>query len=198
MFTGKTVVGASQRGTTVAVAALLSSLTAAAPASGQDVTVDVAECVELEAAEARLTCFAARVDAVLEEQPAEGSAEPSAVNEPVDADRGPRENGDVSIRREEPAERRAEQPAVEDRRGAEAEAGEGEGEYFGTIVAVRERLPSAYVITLDNGQIWQQTEPKRYPLRPGLEVRIYPTNWGDAYRLNGRGTGGHIQVQRVR
>ncbi|MDX1561897.1 MAG: hypothetical protein R3305_03180 [Gammaproteobacteria bacterium] len=62
---------------------------------------------------------------------------------------------------------------------------------------MRERLPSSYVIQLDNGQIWEQTEPKRYPLRPGLEVRVYPTRWGSRYRLTGVDTGGHIQVRRV-
>ena len=71
-------------------------------------------------------------------------------------------------------------------------------EYHGTIVSIRERLPSSYIITLDNGQIWEQTEPKQYPLRPGLEVRIYPTRWGRRYRLSGVGSGGHIQVQRLR
>jgi hypothetical protein len=159
MFTGKIekVVGATERGTIV-VASLLGSLMAGAPAAGQDVTVDVGDCVELEAAEARLACFAAQVDAVLEKR----IAGQSAVDEP-----------------------------------RRAEADEGEDEYFGTIVAIRERLPDAYIITLDNGQIWQQTAPKRYPLRPGLEVRIYPTNWGGSYRLNGLGIGGHIQVRRV-
>ncbi len=70
-------------------------------------------------------------------------------------------------------------------------------EFFGTIVELRERLPNAYVIRLDNGQIWEQTEPKRYTLRPGLEVRIYPTRWGSRYRLTGIDSGGHIQVRRV-
>lgn len=189
-------VGSTQRGTTVAAAALLGSLMAGAPAAGQDVTVDVGDCVELDSAEARLTCFASQVDSVLEKQTAEGSAEPFATIEPVEADRDPRENDEASLLREGQAERKAEQPAVNETRRAEAD--EGEDEYFGTIVAVRERLPNAYIITLDNGQIWQQSEPKRYPLRPGLEVRIYSTNWGDAYRLSGVGTGRHIQVRRIK
>jgi hypothetical protein len=74
----------------------------------------------------------------------------------------------------------------------------GDAEYSGTIVEFHERLPNAYLITLDNGQVWLQTEPKQYPLRPGLDVRIYPTSWGDNYRLHGLGTGSHIQVRRVR
>lgn len=83
----------------------------------------------------------------------------------------------------------AEAAAAPDEQAADTE------EILATIVEMEERLPSAYVIRLDNGQIWQQTEPKRYPLRPGLEVRIYATRWG--YRLSGIDTGGNIQVRRV-
>jgi hypothetical protein len=88
---------------------------------------------------------------------------------------------------------------IETHTSKEQPQAEAEGtEYFGTITAIRERLPNAYVITLDNGQVWQQVQPEAYPLRPGLDVRIYPTDWGNSYRLIGAGTGRHIQVRRVR
>lgn len=97
-----------------------------------------------------------------------------------------------------PAEAAVSAPGGEADRDREArERDSDDVEYLGTIVEMREYLPSAYVIRLDNGQIWEQTEPKRYPLRPGLEVRIYPTRWGSRYRLTGLDTGGHIQVRRV-
>jgi len=139
----------------------------------QSVTIDVADCVDLDSEAARRDCFAAQVDAVLGQRstPPQSAAESTVADDP-----GP----DASP----PSERYSEQ--------------EDEAEYFGTITALRERLPNAWVITLDNGQIWQQVQPEPYPLRPGLEVRVYPTNWGDSYRLIGAGTGRHIQVRRVR
>ena len=162
-----------------AAAVLISgaALSPSPPAWSQDggaVTVDVEHCVALTSATERRDCFAAQVDAALEQS--EVSAQP-------------------------PAQRRV--PANTASAGASpnpapsrSDTSESD-EYFGTIVAMRERLPSSYVIQLDNGQIWEQTEPKRYPLRPGLEVRVYPTRWGSRYRLTGVDTGGHIQVRRV-
>ena len=80
---------------------------------------------------------------------------------------------------------------------AQAEAGDGGDEVTGTIAAMRQRIPNSFVITLEDGQIWEQTMPKRYPLRPGLQVRIYPTSWGDSWRLTGVDLHGHIQVRRI-
>lgn len=173
-------------GSTAAVAALLGALFVLQPAAGQDaasVTVDVAHCVESESDAERLACFAAQVDAALDSR---GTAEPdgpAAVIENIEDDRG--RNAD--------RETLTEPLAVDEPRTLAAD----EGEYFGTIVAIHERLPNSYVITLDNGQIWEQAEPKRYLLRPGFEVRIYPTRWGEFYRLSAVGSGGHIQVRRV-
>jgi len=137
------------------------------------ITIDVARCVDLESEAARRDCFAAQVDEVLGQHttPLDSTAESPVADEP---------RPDESV----PSEKRSEQ--------------QDEAEYFGTITALQERLPNAWVITLDNGQIWQQVQPEAYPLRAGLEVRIYPTNWGDSYRLIGAGTGRHIQVRRVR
>lgn len=172
-----------------ALAALLGGL-GLQPTSAQNsdaVTVDVAPCTHLESAEARLACFGARVDAVLEQR---GLTEERK-------DRAARRNDERSSRQEQRAERRAERGSNADPRLADAVEESGEAEYTGTIVAIRERLPNAYVITLDNGQIWQQTEPKQYPLRPGAEVRLYPTRWGTYYRLHELGSGSHIQVRKV-
>jgi hypothetical protein len=157
-------------------AAAIAALACGHAVQGQEsrtVTVDVAQCVDLESEAARRDCFAAQVDEVLEQRaaPASHAAEPESAAE----------------RATEPAMPAQRQPEHQD-----------EEEYFGTITALRERLPNAYVITLDNGQIWQQVQPEAYPLRPGLEVRIYPTNWGDSYRLIAADTGRHIQVRRIR
>jgi hypothetical protein len=173
------------------------------PTLAQDsdsVTVDVGACTRLESADARLACFGAQVDSVLEQR---GRAEVEEPNAPiadvdvVDAVQPSRRDDERSSRPERRAERGAERSSSDDLQSADAVEDAGQPEYSGTIVALNERLPNAYVITLDNGQIWQQTEPKQYPLRPGIKVRIYPTRWGNHYRLNGWGSGAHIQVRRV-
>ena len=58
--------------------------------------------------------------------------------------------------------------------------------------------PSGWIITLDKGQVWRQMIGKRYDLRNGQEVRIYPSAWGKAYRLSAEDNSGFIQVERIR
>ena len=179
-----------------AAAALLGILCPLQLALGQDsgsVTVDVEHCLELESATARRACFGAQVDEVLGERGSVESENRSQVIEASNADQNRRTEDETSIERELPVRAATETRAVDQSRESETD----ESEYFGTIVAMRERLPFSYLITLDNGQIWEQTQPKRYPLRPGLEVRIYPSRWG-GYRLTGVGSGGNIQVRRLR
>jgi hypothetical protein len=169
-----------------AAALLVAASSASSPGLGQDrgeVTVDVERCLELESAEERQACFASQVDQALQQQ---GPAETGVATPERGADRSPEARDRISDAAVQPLARAPEQA---DPDGVE---------YTGTIVEIEEYLPSAYLITLDNGQVWEQTEPKRYPLRPGLEVRIYPTRWGARYRLTGLDSGGHIQVQRVR
>ena len=198
------------------IAALLCSLFGLQPVAAQDsatVTVDIGDCVELESAAARLECFGSQVDAVLEAQGAAVPEEPPAVPEVSAAGPDAGSSDESLSQRErraqrEAASRAAGDPAAGDRSTGDRAVGDraagqpsvsqaAEGEYFGTIVDFRERIPFSYVITLDNGQVWEQVEPKKYPLRPGLEVRIYPTKWGKTYRLSGEGTGGYIRVRRV-
>lgn len=186
---------------------VLSATGALSPVLAQDdsgtVTVDVARCLELESAEARLACFGAEVDEVLEERgpgvPAEqpqADAADAAEDERVGTERvrEPAAQQEPGLSR---SERRAMREAERDAAPAARDSAPDPAEFSGRIVELRERLPNAYVIRLDNGQIWEQTEPKRYALRPGLEVRIYPTRWGSRYRLTGIDSGGHIQVRRV-
>jgi hypothetical protein len=65
------------------------------------------------------------------------------------------------------------------------------------VAELRETVPNAYLITLDNGQVWRQTVPKIYPLKPGDPVRIYYSRWR-AYRLTNEKLNGFIQVERAR
>jgi hypothetical protein len=79
--------------------------------------------------------------------------------------------------------------------GAEARA---EREIIANITAIREMEPDAYLITLDNGQTWRQSTPKRYLLRVGAEVHLQPSTWGSSYRLTDPNVGNYIQVTRVK
>lgn len=92
-------------------------------------------------------------------------------------------------------------PATTDTFGRQSNARVIEGdrgtELVDTIAAIEPRGPSLVLVTLTSGQQWQQMISKRYPLAVGDEVRIYPTRWGDSYRLSSERTGGFIQVERV-
>jgi hypothetical protein len=65
------------------------------------------------------------------------------------------------------------------------------------IAALDERRPNEHLITLENGQVWRQSLAKRYPLRVGQAIRIYPTRWGDSFRLTAIESNGYIQVERM-
>jgi len=140
---------------------------ASAQAPGPAVSVDVSECVKLTTPEERLACFEAQVEAAK----APGAAPAPAA---------------TASRSSEPAEFGTggdQEPAVQ-----EIEA---------RITDLRETVPHAYVITLDNGQVWRQTVPKMYGLREGIPVRIYYSRWR-AYRLTNEQLKSFIQVERVR
>ena len=69
-------------------------------------------------------------------------------------------------------------------------------EIVATVTELRQTVPNAYVITLDNGQVWRQAHPMPYPLRTGLVVRLRETSLG--YRLSAPELHGQINVERVR
>jgi hypothetical protein len=201
------------------------AVAAVAPACAQEtgkVMIDVAECIKLEAAEARLACYESRVAAVFSDRAAQAAvprppkpaaaapvasaspatstpttaatpdansgapvravavpASPSATTEPAQS----QGRGDREIRREEKAQ------------AAEAAAA---SDIVSRVKELREVLPDAWQITLENGQIWRQTFSKHYELRSGYQVRIYSTRWGSASRLSAEEVKGYIQVERVR
>jgi hypothetical protein len=167
----------------VAIAAVAWGL---CPAHGQEsgkVMIDVAECINLEAPEARLACYESRVAAVFGERAAQAAAAPALAAPPVDEPVQSQSRGDRQNRREEkPAA--AESQAVND--------------IVSRVKELHEVVPNAWQITLENGQVWRQTVSKHYGLRSGQQVRIYGTRWGSASRLSTDEINGYIQVERVR
>ena len=152
----------------VASAATIATIgTAAAQAPGPSVSVDVSECVKLTTPEERLACFEAQVEGAKTATPA--TAPTASGSQGSDAVEFGTAGG------EEP-----EVPEIQAR-----------------ITDLRETVPHAYLITLDNGQVWRQTVPKNYGLREGIPVRIYYSRWR-AYRLTNEQLKSFIQVERVR
>jgi hypothetical protein len=74
---------------------------------------------------------------------------------------------------------------------------EGQGELQDQIVELFEANPNMWVLRLASGQVWRQTHPKRLNLREGDAVRIYPSRWGENFRLQTPRLSGFIQVLRV-
>jgi len=73
-----------------------------------------------------------------------------------------------------------------------------ENELIARVAEIRELGLNRFLITLENGQAWEQMETKRFALAEGDEVRIYSTRWGNSYRLSSQSHNGFIQVQRLR
>jgi hypothetical protein len=195
------------------------------PAAAQDerLTVEVGECVDLATPEERLACFEARVEEARREAAGRGAAPPApaprtaapgpaprppaAASEPAPRTAGPppqpaaapAEPTVVEARvRPAPRDPAAEPEPRASRREQERAERLARPEIVATVAGLRETVPNAYLITLDNGQIWRQTVPMRYGLREGQEVRLYPSRWGDGYRLTNDQRRGYIQVERVR
>jgi hypothetical protein len=153
--------------------------------SPESLNVDVGECIALESPEERFACYESSVDSARKESDSvtppperESRRDPARETRPTDVAGRSAERSRSDIISSEEASR--------------------PDEIVGTIETLQARLPNAYMITLDNGQVWRQTNPKFYPLRPGQTVRLRSTAWGTSYRLTTDERGGFIQVERVR
>jgi hypothetical protein len=82
--------------------------------------------------------------------------------------------------------------------GASAPPAAAPPEIVATVKELRETVPNAWLITLDNGQVWRQNIPQRFGLKPGQRVTLHGTKWGSSFRLSAEALNGFIQVERVR
>jgi len=71
-------------------------------------------------------------------------------------------------------------------------------ELIATVAELKELNRNRFIITLENGQVWEQMDTKRFILSEGDEVRIYATRWGNSFRLASLSHNGFIQVKRLR
>jgi hypothetical protein len=88
--------------------------------------------------------------------------------------------------------------AYEPRPKSAPEQSEESSSIVAVVTALKETVPNAYLITLDNGQVWRQSSPQRFSLETGQQVTLSRTKWGQAYRLSAEGLHGFLQVERVR
>ena len=70
-------------------------------------------------------------------------------------------------------------------------------ELIARIAVIKELNPNRKLITLENGQVWEQQGTKVFAMKAGDEVRIYPSRWGNSYRLASQSHNGFITVQRL-
>jgi hypothetical protein len=165
--------------------------------------------VKLQTPEERLACYERHVDAAVKQSnaaqaggppaahPAPQQASPPAAPPPPEArsaSAAAPAPAAVASTSAAPASSAAPQSA---NKSAHDELAE-ELKIVATVTALKETVPNAYLITLDNGQVWRQNYPQRYPLQLGQRVTLHGTKWGGSYRLSSDEQRGFIQVERVR
>ena len=157
----------------------------------QPMTIDAGSCVNIQSAIERLTCYDELVDQ------AQQTLDQKSVDTAESIQDSPKmEQAPVIEQRVSQAGR-----VTEENFGLPPEKQE-EGndliELHSTISKLREYVPGRYLITLENGQVWRQMVGEKYPLKVGYKVLIYPSRWGQSFRLSAEGVKGFIQVERVR
>jgi hypothetical protein len=156
-------------------------------AQRSDPAAGLAVCAAIESAVARLDCFDELARSTTPARATADSRAPPRV--PDEARRDPNERATASpepANLEEGVSRREQRQADRTAR-----------EIVGEVAALREIQPGRLEITLTNGQIWRQRNSERYYLQPGHEVRIYPSGFGQYFRLSANELRSFIQVERV-
>ena len=206
----------------IALCAGLSQLAVAQDPKG--LNIDVGNCVALEKPEERLACFEAQVEAARQRAASSTASEATGAGAGAitgatagvsagasAAATGAAERGPSSSSGPAPVGPGTAPAGHSPKAASEPRSAENFGlaepspersperapiEIVATVTELRQTVPNAYVITLDNGQVWRQAHPMPYPLRTGLVVRLRETSLG--YRLSAPELHGQINVERVR
>jgi hypothetical protein len=173
------------------------------------VYVDVAQCRNITVDLVRVACYDALADQALGRIPPTAAAAPTP-SQPTESDTSSTVNRKLLEEnwrmREQLARLRKDQEANQEDEGTSwfdrssngrDEDNNAGGEFYARIAALG-RAQDGWIVTLENGQVWRQMETRRYNLRTGQEVRIYPTRWGNSYRLSVSELGSFIQVERIK
>jgi hypothetical protein len=195
---------------------MFSALTFAAD-NAAPVLIDASRCLDIVSPIERLACFEEQANAAQGRGTAVPQQNPPVVSPPRNAAQQPAQSpapvqpqppsgtpqevvqevvqqaGDVSIAPADNFESNFGLPEekVNDRK-AKAD------KLIARVAAIKELGRNRFLITLENGQVWEQMETERFALAEGDEVRIYATRWGSSYRLASLSHKGFIQVKRLR
>jgi hypothetical protein len=174
-----------------AMTLLLGAASMSSAASAQDIVSGLAACRTLADAAARLQCYDRLADGFAPPPlaaPAPPPAPPVPTPPPTTAQPAP-----VAPSAREAANERFGQ----DRLPAEKRAPADEpDEIEGKVTALR-LVPGGYVeVTLDTGQVWRQTEPERWRIELGAQVRIRKGVVG-GFMLNEVGRNKSTRVRRM-
>lgn len=195
----------------VAVASIaLGSLLLAHAAVGQDgagVVVDVAECVNIVGDQERFACYERRVAERTRREPEPATSAPERNPAAIDAEEpasvataAPLDSPEPTLeerRSARDAERVQAKEERAQRKAARDESREAEDTGFASsITQLRETVPNAWLIALENGEVWEQIDPKPYRLKEGMQVRIYASSWGSSHRLTTPELNGFIRVRQ--
>lgn len=161
--------------------------------------VDVSDCRAIEDRLQRFDCYEsleATEETAAETPPAaqQPAVTRPAIAQPADVEPQASPSGAVAEQNED-VQRFGERSETDTARVIEGSG--GKSELIDTVASLQEREPNVWLITLESGQQWLQMEGKLYPMRVGEEVRIYPSRWGNAYRLTAPRISSFIQVERV-
>ena len=175
--------------------------TQGAPAS---VTIDVGDCATLKAPDERLACFDRHVEEAKLTRDASPAPATSAVPSPAAAPQAgvvapaPAAAAAPSGAAGAAAIAGASAPPPPPQTAPPATSASAPAVIVATVTDLHETVPNAWLITLDNGQVWRQNIPQRFALKPGQRVTLHGTRWGASYRLSADALNGFIQVERVR
>jgi hypothetical protein len=216
-FNSKPTIGRADFLLAVGVAFGLGSPAADAQDTPAKVTIEVGDCVGLKSPDERLACFDRHVEAAkpsrdanpaLAPPPAAVAAAPAsapaaAAAAAATAVTAPSQAAPVAAASAPPApssstsapSASAENAAHNNPSQLDAAA---KPEIVATVTELHETVPNAWLITLDNGQVWRQNPPQRFALTAGQRVTLRGTKWGASYRLSAETLNGFIQVERVR
>jgi hypothetical protein len=195
-MTNKTRLGLRLTGVAVAVGAGMATPTAA---QGQGLTIEVSQCADLAAPDERLACYDKQVESARRGRgPATPGPTATAAVPDASGARSPSAPVPAATAPAVPASAAGPAPAVVAPTAAAAPSDSVPPDIFAKVAELRETVPNTWLITLDNGQVWRQTTPEHYPLRVGLDVRIYFAQRWRSYRLTNEQLRRYIQVERVR
>lgn len=211
------VTGARAATSVTVTSILLASLLTAHAAMGQDgasVVVDLSECVNIVVDHERFACYERRVaestrseteretrvsesnsaaiDAEPESPPLAPLPNPASLDLPETRSLEERRSARAA-ERVQAKEERAQRNATRDELPESEELG-----FISSITQLRETVPNAWLVALDNGEVWEQIDPKPYRLKEGMQVRIYASSWGSSHRLTALDLNGFIRVRQRR